>query len=261
MNNFFKFGDLMHCRFATACAIGLASSLSLAAPANADIAYITYSGVLETNGNNDYSGLFGTPGGNLGGLDFTAVFTLDTSKGQYWSNGSSSEGWMGYGLDTPISVTVTVDGVTRAFNVYEGTSDGGSYTSLGSSTESHDDSIGGYFLDNAFTGQIAGQIYTPLGAPSALPSFGSPFDFAPDGVNLKGYFFVHLWGTSGEPGTFLYSQTDGNGTESNLHRVTFEWADAAPEVPEPATWAMLIAGFGLAGAALRGRRTASVRFA
>jgi hypothetical protein len=30
--------------------------------------------------------------------------------------------------------------------------------------------------------------------------------------------------------------------------------DVGPRVPEPATWAMMIAGFGLAGAALRGRR-------
>ncbi|MFN7176681.1 MAG: PEPxxWA-CTERM sorting domain-containing protein [Thermaurantiacus sp.] len=32
--------------------------------------------------------------------------------------------------------------------------------------------------------------------------------------------------------------------------------DGAPPIPEPATWAMLIAGFGLVGAALRRRRTA-----
>lgn len=37
--------------------------------------------------------------------------------------------------------------------------------------------------------------------------------------------------------------------------VTF---DVGPRVPEPATWAMMIAGFGLAGAAMRGRRTVAV---
>jgi hypothetical protein len=35
---------------------------------------------------------------------------------------------------------------------------------------------------------------------------------------------------------------------------------AAAAVPEPATWAMMIMGFGLVGAAMR-RRTATVRFA
>lgn len=35
-------------------------------------------------------------------------------------------------------------------------------------------------------------------------------------------------------------------------------APAGPAVPEPATWAMLIAGFGLTGAAMRRRRTAAV---
>ncbi|WP_443969661.1 PEPxxWA-CTERM sorting domain-containing protein [Sphingobium sp. CR28] len=44
---------------------------------------------------------------------------------------------------------------------------------------------------------------------------------------------------------------------SGLSEVRFNGTGA---VPEPATWAMMIAGFGLAGAALR-RRTAIVRFA
>lgn len=34
-----------------------------------------------------------------------------------------------------------------------------------------------------------------------------------------------------------------------------------PGVPEPASWAMMIAGFGLTGAALRHRRSPRVRFA
>ncbi len=36
---------------------------------------------------------------------------------------------------------------------------------------------------------------------------------------------------------------------------------AVSAVPEPATWAMMIAGFGMLGAALRGRRTAAVAYA
>jgi hypothetical protein len=38
------------------------------------------------------------------------------------------------------------------------------------------------------------------------------------------------------------------------------FADAAPGVPEPASWAMMIAGFGLAGAAARRRLVARARF-
>jgi hypothetical protein len=32
------------------------------------------------------------------------------------------------------------------------------------------------------------------------------------------------------------------------------WTDVSRGVPEPATWAMMLAGFGLVGATLRGRR-------
>jgi protoheme ferro-lyase len=35
---------------------------------------------------------------------------------------------------------------------------------------------------------------------------------------------------------------------------TYELGELAPGVPEPASWAMLIAGFGLTGAAMRRRR-------
>jgi len=43
--------------------------------------------------------------------------------------------------------------------------------------------------------------------------------------------------------------------------VGYDPADVTPSVPEPATWAMMIAGFGLTGTALRRRQTVKVSFA
>jgi len=58
-------------------------------------------------------------------------------------------------------------------------------------------------------------------------------------------------------GTFALTQFAGAGQYS----LTITNLDAAaPAVPEPATWAMLISGFGLVGASMR-RRRAVVRFA
>lgn len=50
-----------------------------------------------------------------------------------------------------------------------------------------------------------------------------------------------------------------NADSNQLYRLTLSAAVGA--VPEPATWAMMILGFGAAGTALRRRRRVSVRFA
>jgi hypothetical protein len=58
-------------------------------------------------------------------------------------------------------------------------------------------------------------------------------------------------------GNFELSSTiDSVGYPGNGSPVTFEVTDVAPGVPEPATWAMMLMGFGLIGATLRdGRRS------
>jgi len=66
------------------------------------------------------------------------------------------------------------------------------------------------------------------------------------------------------PGTF--SSLTFTDTTENWHGLTVGVARLASDpdpdaVPEPATWAMMIAGFGLAGTALRARKRAGVSFA
>lgn len=46
-----------------------------------------------------------------------------------------------------------------------------------------------------------------------------------------------------------------------LGEVAFRQVSSAPAVPEPTTWAMMLAGFGLMGAALRRKQKPRVRFA
>lgn len=70
------------------------------------------------------------------------------------------------------------------------------------------------------------------------------------GTNAGSYF---LGFTSDDPGALLTRITiSDNDGSSNLAYDTIR--RATPSIPEPSTWAMMIAGFGLAGSVLRRRR-------
>jgi PEP-CTERM motif len=66
-----------------------------------------------------------------------------------------------------------------------------------------------------------------------------------------------------DPGIFLavgtYYATNGAQTGRSASLVVTE-ENLAPPLPEPGTWAMMIAGFGIAGMALRRRQQVSVSF-
>lgn len=69
-----------------------------------------------------------------------------------------------------------------------------------------------------------------------------------------GFFLLHPAGTP-QVQTFLYS---GNGAIWHASQINVQQVAG---VPEPANWALMIGGFGLAGAALRTRRKPIVRYA
>jgi len=83
------------------------------------------------------------------------------------------------------------------------------------------------------------------------------------------YIGIH-WGGQGGGRSAIYkiNLTDptaaigilGQNPGGSSNAVLFGTQPATPVVPEPATWAMMIAGFGLVGGAMR-RRSASVTFA
>jgi hypothetical protein len=81
---------------------------------------------------------------------------------------------------------------------------------------------------------------------------------------------VNLTGTTADPSTgktadfvgpYSISPTDDTSGSSSLNWARFALsAPATSDVPEPATWAMMIGGFGMIGAAMRRQRKASVSF-
>jgi hypothetical protein len=104
------------------------------------------------------------------------------------------------------------------------------------------------------------------GLPNNSSYFGNPN--APFAGNNPGepYAFLNFYARTGTRfDRVVFTQGPGGGYESDNHTVgrwnrmsgTIFQGDTGA-VPEPASWAMLIAGFGLVGAAARRRRTKTV---
>ena len=95
--------------------------------------------------------------------------------------------------------------------------------------------------------QTAGSISFGTGIASAFQITGSAAGFAQFGGDdvFTGAFNAPVF----SPGTFTFG---------GFSRGTLTVSRAVAAVPEPATWAMLILGFGLIGGAMRRRRTMNV---
>jgi hypothetical protein len=110
--------------------------------------------------------------------------------------------------------------------------------------------------------------YSSLTKLGSIPSTEHTIDF---GTMLYGLTYVGFHaGGKGGGSTSFYKFDAGAGMSS------FTWVDtdkfpssgailyatgSAPEVPEPASWAMMVGGFSMIGGALRSRRKTAVRFA
>lgn len=73
---------------------------------------------------------------------------------------------------------------------------------------------------------------------------------------LDGYHVYTLSGVGNFAGVLFTNNTDAAG----LRFQNFSYETVGGVVPEPASWAMMIAGFGLAGASLRRRRSVALSF-
>ena len=81
-----------------------------------------------------------------------------------------------------------------------------------------------------------------------------------DFIAVKGGNSFALYRTTGSSGTWSTSAlVNGGGNTPGLSHLVF-FGTLAAAVPEPSTWALMILGFGVAGASMR-QRKARVRFA
>ncbi len=176
-------------------------------------------------------------------------------NGAQVANGYNGLNWNNFGVlnkaNLPVSgyAAGTVSGNFTAFNLF------GTPASINSAT---DFTLNSFFLTAAWfdnlvvtvTGsnngsQVFSQVLSPSATAPTLYSFG--------GALIDQLSFVSTGGT-------LHPGYNGSGTQFALENLTINESILAG-VPEPASWAMMITGFGLAGIAARRRAKVTVSFA
>ena len=133
---------------------------------------------------------------------------------------------------------------------------GGGSTATGTLTVANPVVVGGSSLITAITGTYNGQAITGLAAPGGLGGNDNFLYVAqPSLLDILGFTFN---GAFGDRNIFSVGSTyfDLGAGESNTV-VNFQIREVAPGVPEPATWAMMLVGFGAIGLALRRRARAA----
>ncbi len=220
-------------------ALTVAACALVASPAMSAVVVVTWTGTVFEG--IDVGGRFGATGANLAGTAFSAEFTYDTDIGRTYSDGGGTTliGGTNTGLPAPPplppgTATLTINGVDYFF--------GGQLMSL-IATYDEVDVPGGRTLS---TWMISNQ--DPIsGGTLQLGGYDNP--------SLPLSFMANFSGAdpcTGPLGCMGNVILPGFKGTLDPDWVTINvWTSG---VPEPATWAMLIAGFGLTGAAIRSSR-------
>lgn len=202
---------------------------------------VTYEGVVARASGN--FGFFGTPSENLAGLDYVAIYSFDTGVGYRNTSDTFDAVWGGteLGYATPsLGATLTINGVTVPL--------GGPQRALLSVANA------GYFATSTALVRYsepggfgdAGELYHYLNTTTLKPaisvSLDQPFTYLVDPADTVSAYFSF----QDIDGDFRTRSTTG---QLRPRSVTF----AIAAVPEPETWALMVAGFGLAGTVLRRR--------
>lgn len=110
---------------------------------------------------------------------------------------------------------------------------------------------GTYRLSFAYTGNQLGSQFPAAGFTASLGSFSNSFTGLPNNsATFTNYTSGNIVITGSGPTTLTFTQNGGDDFRGSIIDNV-----SIAAVPEPATWGMMILGFGLVGAAVRRRRT------
>ena len=229
-------------RMVASVILALVVSSASAASTEASIIITTYTGTVR--GGLDFTGAFG--GGDLAGDSFIAVYRTDTAvpdaiNDNAWDYTSISGGAR-VGTSSPTSAIVTIkSGDSRLGSLafsgsYYGQTfksilnRGGLGASIQNQTYNNDGSL--YLFNNISGSQSTGPAFT------LDPYYWTPWYFD---ASAFGFYGNQTLATIGG----IYGLGQGVGISFVTDTVTVS------AVPEPATWAPMLVGFGLLGAVLR----------
>jgi hypothetical protein len=217
-----------------------ASGLLAAMPAAAVVKIAKYTGTVAYGF--DQTGVFAAPGSDLTGYSWVATYTYDKALGGYQFtdgvNYDNSYGGPGYGIaGSPVlSSTITINGVTRSLpGAWAGYAYTGTYPFVQHYNQDYSDDgityISNYNNNYSYVAGTPASLDQNFGPVASAISYGytqwEAFDYTTSTYTEYAYASM---------------STDAVYSVGNA-------------VPEPASWALMITGFGLVGAAVRRRRT------
>ena len=217
---------------AAGAVMALGVSAACATSADAAILVATYTGTVGDG--YDPAGLFGEPGGQLGGDTYVVKYIIDTTKGGYFDLLPSFDQVLGgtyFGFSSPVSATVTINGITQSI--------GGNYVGIAFASPSlprtYDEA------DDHFGGDIDtyDQVYI---SQDDVGSAGINYTLPLTNVYNNGNLQFSAYNTDSY---YLYAYADLN----SLGTVQIT------ALPELATWAMMLLGVGMIGGGIRMARS------
>ena len=234
--------------FLSRCGLMLAASMLAQTPLSAQTV-ITYTGTVTSG--TDTAGIFGAPQSSLAGASFTAVYSLiDSLPGARGSTISGYyDGGTSVGFASPQSAVLTINGISIPFsgNFYSDAFQQNGNTTLGDQTYHEADqrtTASGIESTNVLYTSMFSNVHNIVGSNVMTV----PIDYtAQPGDAPFGYveFVNRNTGTS-----VRQYQLVANLLPS---RVIIRGTPQTSAVPEPATWAMMLIGFGAIGTRIRRR--------